>query len=141
MRLSAKERTALRAMAELARRYGEGLISLNEVAEAEGLPLSYLEQIASALRRSGLIHSARGVHGGYQLARKPEEITVGDIFRAVEGSLMTLDCMGADGSTCAREPICATRAIWLTVFDRLSDTLDHLSLADVLVEHGASALG
>ena len=139
MKLSSKERTALRAMAELARRYGEGPISLNEVAEAEALTLPYLEQVAASLRRSGLIQSVRGAHGGYQLTRKPDAITVGDIFRAVEGSLMNLDCMGTDGSACAREPICATRAIWLTVFERLSDTLDHLSLADVLIEHGVGS--
>lgn len=132
MKLSAKERTGLRAMVELARRHGEGPISLSEVARAQDLPFPYLERVVASLRRSELLSSVRGAHGGYLLAREPSMISVGDVFRAVEGSLMTLDCMSTEGSGCARESICATRNVWQIVVERLRETLDNTSLADVL---------
>lgn len=138
MRLSAKERTGLRAMVEFARRHGQGPVSLHDVAELEGLPLPYLEQVAGALRRYGLLRSVRGAHGGYLLTRIPAEISVGDIFRALEGTLIDLDCMGTDGSICAREPVCATRTVWQIVFDRLSETLDHTFLSDMVSEPALS---
>ncbi len=131
MKLTARERTGLRAMVEFARRYGQGPTALSEVASAQDLPLPYLEQVVALLRRAELLESVRGAHGGYMLARDPAEISAGDVFRAVEGALMTLDCMRTDGS-CAREPICATRNVWQIIVDRLEDTLDHTSLIDVL---------
>jgi Rrf2 family cysteine metabolism transcriptional repressor len=132
MKLSAKERLSLRAMAEFARRYGDGPIALGEVARVEGLPLPYLEQVVPALKHCGLLASVRGMRGGYMLAREPAAISLGDILRAVEGSLMTLDCMGRDGSPCAREPRCATRNVWHRVTELLGQALDGTSLADIL---------
>lgn len=132
MKLSARERTGLRAMVEFARRHGEGPTALSEVARVQELPLPYLERIVASLRRAGLLQSVRGAHGGYMLSTDPASISVGDVFRAVEGSLMTLDCMRADGYSCSREPTCATRNVWQTVADRLTDTFDNTSLADVL---------
>ncbi len=139
VKLTARERTGLRAMVEFARRYGEGPTALSEVARAQDLPLPYLEQVVAALRRAGLLESMRGAHGGYLLARHPAEISAGDVFRAVEGSLMTLDCMRTDGS-CVREPICATRNVWQIIVNRLQDALDNTSLADVLAWDGETLL-
>jgi len=133
MKLSSRERTGLRAMVELARHYGCGPVPLSKVSDAQGLPLPYLERIAASLRQAGLLESVRGVHGGYLLARTPAQISVGDIFRAVEGSLMSLDCMRED-ACCDREAICATRSVWAGVSVRLKETLDSTSLADVLLE-------
>lgn len=130
MKITSRERVGLRAMAELARHYGEGPIPLSQVAEVQDLPLPYLEQVAASLRRSGLLESTRGAHGGYTLARKPEHITVGDILRAVEGSLFSLDCM-RDDACCARQPLCAARSVWESVLVRLHETLDSMSLADI----------
>ena len=131
MRLTAKERTGLRAMVELARLYGQGPIPLSHVAEVQDLSLSYLERVASALRRAGLLESVRGARGGYMLSQEPSGITVGDVFRAVEGSLMSLDCM-RDDSCCDREGTCATRFVYEGVVARLRETLDHTTLADIL---------
>jgi len=131
MKLSSKEHTGLQAMVEFARRYGSGPTSLSEVARAQELPFPYLEQVIAPLRRSGLLTSARGVHGGYALARHPAAISVGDVFRAMEGSLITLDCMRPDGAPCAKESTCATRGVWQRVTKRLSETLDNLTLADI----------
>ena len=133
MKFSSRERTGLRAMVELARHFGLGPVPLSQVSTAQGLPLPYLERIAGSLRRAGLLESVRGVRGGYRLARTPDAISVGDIFRAVEGSLMTLDCM-REGGCCDREASCATRTVWAGVSARLRETLDSTSLADVLLE-------
>jgi Rrf2 family cysteine metabolism transcriptional repressor len=132
VRLSSKEHVGLQAMVEFARRYGRGPTSLSEVARTQELPLPYLEQVIASLRRAGLLASARGAHGGYTLTRHPTTISVGDIFRAMEGSLITLDCTRPDGSPCTKESSCATRSVWQTVARRLSETLDHLTLADIL---------
>ncbi len=133
MKLSSRERTGLRAMVELARHYGHGPVPLSQVSDVQGLPLPYLERIAGSLRQAGLLESVRGMHGGYMLARTPATISVGDIFRAVEGSLMSLDCMRPNTS-CDREAVCAARMVWAGVSARLKETLDGTSLADVLLE-------
>ena len=69
MRVSSKAHYGLRMMTEFAKAYGAGPLSIAEVARVEHLPLAYLEQLASQLRRGGLVESTRGVHGGYSLAR------------------------------------------------------------------------
>lgn len=132
MKFSARERSGLRAMVELARRHGHGPTPLRAVALVQGLSLAYLERVVALLRQSGLVTSIRGAHGGYALARQPDAISVGDVFRAVEGNLMPLDCMREDGATCGREAVCASRNVWQMVEERLSDTLNSTSLADLV---------
>lgn len=143
MKLTSKERTGLRAMVELARYYGQGPIALSEVARAEGLPMSYLERVAASLRRAGLIESMRGAHGGYLLTHAPEDVSVGDVFRALEGTLISLDCVGEGRTPCSRQEICASRNVWQLVADRLSETLDRTTLADLVHEpiHGLKEPG
>lgn len=120
-------------MVELARRHGQGPTSLAEVADVQGLSLPYLERIVPDLRRANLLESTRGAHGGYELTRAPASISVSEVFVAVEGGLIPLDCMRSDGAACARESVCATRSVWTVVTERLQETLGDTSLADVLV--------
>jgi len=132
MRFSTREQYGLRAMAELARYYGQGPVALADVAAAQGLPLPYLEQIVAPLRRAGLVRSTRGARGGYELARGPESITTGDVIRALEGSIVPIRCVNDSLVTpCAREDSCATRSVWEEVRDRLIETLDGITLADL----------
>lgn len=132
MRLSAKEQTGLRAMIEFARCHGSGPTSLSEVAQAQELPLPYLQQVVTELRRAGLLASVRGARGGYHLTREPGQIRVSDIIRALEGQLVTVDCMEPDGaSCCSREAICMARNVWQSLQDSLAATLDNITLADV----------
>lgn len=138
MRFSAKEQYGLRFMVELSRHYGMGPISLAQAAEAEELPEPYLEQIVAPLRHAGLVESLRGAHGGYLLARRPEEILVGDIIRALEGTIVTIPCVTEEsGVPCAREDICAARNVWEMVRDRLVATLDSMTLASLLKPESA----
>jgi Rrf2 family cysteine metabolism transcriptional repressor len=131
MKLSAKERTALRAMAELARRYGQGPVALNEVATSEGLALPYLERIAMDLRKAGLVTSVRGAHGGYCLSRTPETISIGDVIRSVEHSLVLLDCSPGKGSDYCHEAGCAAHLVLETIARRLEEALDNTCLASI----------
>lgn len=132
MRVSAKELYGLRAMSEFARRFGQGPLPLSEVAKAQGISQAYLEQIAIDLRRAGLLHSRRGAQGGYYLAQAPEAITAGDVIRALEGSILPIQCVADQKCTpCDLENGCSTRGIWEEVRDRLVETLDSITLADL----------
>ena len=97
MKVSTRVHYGLRAMTELARSYREDkLLSIAEIARSEGLPLAYLEQLVGELRRSGLVEGTRGVRGGYRLARAPEAITVGEIYRVLEGEVAPVDVAVVD---------------------------------------------
>ena len=132
VKVSAKEQHGLRAMAELAARYGEGPVPLGEVAEAQGISLDYLEQIVPDLRSASLLQSTRGARGGYQLARPPGEITVGQVLEALDGDILPIRCLGEqDALLCDRSPTCAARTVWTTVYQRVVEALNGMTLADL----------
>src|SRR3972149_1978693 len=85
MQISAKGEYAIRAVLDLALQRERGLTPIQGIATRQGIPQRYLEQVLLALKRAGLLASKRGSTGGYHLTRAPEEITVGDVLRAVEG--------------------------------------------------------
>ena len=133
MKFSSKEQYGLRMMVEVARHEGHGPVPLSHVAEAEQLPLPYLEQIIMLLRQADLLHSLRGAHGGYILARTPKEISVGDIIRALEGTIVPIPCVTEEFcAPCGREDTCAARNVWELVHNRLVEALDSMTLADLL---------
>ena len=141
MRVSARELYGLRAMSEFARHFGRGPLSLAEVARSQGISRAYLEQIAIDLRRAGLLRSRRGAQGGYYLAQAPEKTTAGDVIRALEGSILPIRCVAGDGeSLCSCEEDCSARGIWEQVYDRLVETLDAITLADLGQERMATDL-
>jgi Rrf2 family transcriptional regulator, cysteine metabolism repressor len=132
VRVSARELYGLRAMGAFARHFGQGPLSLAEVARTQGISQPYLEQIAIDLRRAGLLRSRRGAQGGYYLARAPETTTAGDVIRALEGAILPVQCMDEEKcQPCAREDECTARGIWEEVRDRLVETLDAITLADL----------
>lgn len=135
MKLSAREQYGLRAMIELARRYGEGPVSLSDVAHGQMISLPYLEQIVPLLKDAGLIESTRGAYGGYALSQAPHKITIGDIIRALEdGHIMPLKCIpaSAESDSCAREEICMARDVWRRLHDGIAGVLDSTTLADLI---------
>ena len=133
MRISSKGRYGLRAMIELASQDGKGPVLLKDVAEAQGLPLGYLEQIISPLRKAGLVRSFRGARGGYQLARAPEQINALEIVEALEGPLAPLDCV-TEPRACDRAPGCAARDLWCRLHRAMADTLSRTTLAQLVEE-------
>ncbi len=121
------------AMFQLALEYGKGPISLNNIAENQGLSESYLEQLFSTLRKDGLIKSVRGAQGGYLLAYDPQEITVGQILRSLEGDLAPAECVGEDPSSdCFKENGCATKLVFVKIKDSIDKVIDTISLADMI---------
>jgi Rrf2 family cysteine metabolism transcriptional repressor len=119
-------------MSEFARHHGMGPLSLAEVARRQGISQAYLEQIAIDLRRAGLLQSRRGATGGYFLDGAPESTTAGDVIRALEGSILPVQCVAEQKCTpCSMEDGCSARGIWEQVRDRLVETLDSITLADL----------
>lgn len=134
MRVSSKGHYGLLAIAELARRYEQGLISLSEIANAEHLPLPYLEQIVAPLRIAGLVEATRGLHGGYRLARDPSQVSVGEVVRRLEGPIALVECTteGYQTGTCERESGCTSRGVWTQVSEAINNVLNTLTLADLI---------
>ena len=139
MMFSTKAEYGVRVMAHLAGREGEGPASLASIAEAEGLPLAYLEHLAARLRRAELVESRRGAHGGYSLARPAATITMAEVVRALEGEIAPIECITADADgalVCARdgEPghdPCPTKLLWTRVQGSIVRTLSEITLADL----------
>src|ERR671933_585824 len=148
MKVSTRVHYGLRAMTELARSYREDrLLSIAEIARSEGLPLAYLEQLVGELRRAGLVEGTRGVRGGYLLARAPEMITVGDVYRVLEGEVAPVDCTAEDylPGSCTREMVCLSRSVWERVQAAILKVLDSTTLDDLLIsealQHAHAAAG
>jgi Rrf2 family protein len=138
MMFSTKAEYGVRVMAHLAGRPGAEPTSLGSIAEAEGLPLAYLEHLVQRLRRAGLVESRRGAHGGYSLARSAAEIPMSEVVQALEGEIAPIECItaDADGSlVCAREgeSPCPTKLLWTRVQGSIIRTLNEMTLADLVV--------
>jgi Rrf2 family transcriptional regulator, cysteine metabolism repressor len=134
IRFSTRGEYGLRMMVDLARHYGEGPQPLVEVARHEALPAAYLEQLVGKLRRASLVTSRQGAHGGYELARPPAEVTVGEVMRTLEGPISPMIC-ATEGDTeplCERQDFCSTNLVWLRVRDSIAQALDSLTLADLV---------
>jgi Rrf2 family protein len=149
MMFSTKAEYGIRVLAHLARAAvsngDDGVaaatpISLAAIAEAEGLPLAYLEHLAARLRRAELVESRRGARGGYSLARPAESITMAEVVQALEGEIAPIECIteGSDGVlVCARdgEPghdPCPTKLLWTRVQGAIVRTLRDMTLADLV---------
>ncbi len=133
MKFSAKEQYGLRAMVELAKRYGQGPVSLGTVAQSQAISLAFLEQVVMPLRAAGLLDSTRGANGGYALTRNPGSVTVAEILRALEGDVVSFSCVSnAADAPCKRgEGACGARQVWERVQGRLTEALDATTLADL----------
>jgi len=128
-------------MTQLAQTYDRGLLSLTEIARAEQLPLAYLEQLVGELRRSRLVEGTRGLHGGYRLSRAPGEITIGEIYRVLEGPVAPVECTTEDyqPGSCDLENGCLSRDVWVRVRQSINQVLDSITLADLTRGCAASA--
>lgn len=147
LRVSTRGEYGVRLMVYLARHYGDGPCSLTEISQSEGLELQqqYLEQLVRSLRQHELVESTRGAHGGYRLARPPEQMRMSEIVRALEGPIAPMICAteGEMAIICDRLDGCSTHFLWAHVRDAVAAALDGLSLADLLREADATqpALG
>mgnify|MGYP003771967439 CR=1 FL=1 len=123
MKISTKGRYGLTIMIELAKRFGEGPISLKTIAQTHDLSEHYLEQLISPLRNAGLVKSVRGAYGGYILAHEPANITSGDIISVLEGPISPVEGIEDE------EP--AKRELWIRIRDAVKEVLDSTTLEDL----------
>ncbi|MDQ7793075.1 MAG: Rrf2 family transcriptional regulator [bacterium] len=138
--MTTRGRYAMMAMFDLALRGEREPVPIKAVAERQGLSDRYLGQLFTPLRKAGLVRSVRGAQGGYVLTRKPDEISVGDVLRAVEGPISPVHCV-SDPGACARVDGCVTRGIWRKLRDRIVEVLDAITLADLCEEAGQEQIG
>lgn len=150
MLFSTKAEYGVRLMVELGRRNGDASpdsaapVSLTALAEAENLPLSYLEHLVAKLRQAGLVSSVRGAHGGYRLARDPREITMLDVVVALEGPIAPMECFHEtpEGRVlCSHESdgdhACATKLLWTRVQGGVTKALAGTTLTELVKFAGA----
>jgi Rrf2 family cysteine metabolism transcriptional repressor len=135
MILSTKGRYGLKMMYEFALNYGGGPMSLKEVAQKQRLSETYLEQLIAHLRKAGLVTSIRGAQGGYELSRKPGEITVGEIIRELEGPLAPSECVLDSEPECSNADYCVTRLIWEKIMDSINNVIDSITLDDMIQDY------
>lgn len=132
MKVSTKGRYALRIMADLAMHNNGEYIRLKDISERQAITLKYMEQIMPSLTKAGYVKSYRGNNGGYMLARKPEEYTVGEILRSTEGSLSPLACIEDVPNRCPRKEECTTLAFWEGLWKVINEYVDGITLADLI---------
>lgn len=131
MKLSTRARYGVRLMLELALNSGKGQVFLKDIAREEELSEKYLSLIIIPLKARGLVSSTRGAHGGYTLAKPATEITLKEIVDILEGDICLVDCV-KNPSACSRSDTCASRDLWTKVSDRISQTLDAITLDELV---------
>lgn len=134
MKLTTKGRYAVTAMLDLSLHQSEGPITLADIAQRQGLSLSYLEQLFSRLRKRELVGSVRGPGGGYILGREPEDINIAELIVAVDESVDTTRCGGA--GNCQGNKTCLTHQLWQDLSDRIYEYLGSISLRDLMERKG-----
>lgn len=131
--LTKKSKYGLRAMLMLAEQTGHGPVLVADLAERQRLPKKFLEAILLELKRHGLLHSKKGRGGGYLLSHAPDEITVGQIIRVLEGPLALVPCVSQTAyvpcDECQDEKTCGVRLAMKDVRDATARILDHMTLA------------
>jgi Rrf2 family protein len=132
MELNTKGRYAVMAMTDLARHGGKGAVSLGAIAERQQISLAYLEQIFLKLRRAGLVESARGRTGGYQLARPAGAITIAEIMHAADEPVEMTRCAVHGLSGCVGSSKCLTHDLWRALGDHIQAFLARVTLRDVI---------
>lgn len=146
MLFSTKAEYGVRLMVELGRQPGSSPVSLSAVAEAERLPLSYLEHLVAKLRNAGLVSSTRGAHGGYRLAKPAEAITLDEVVEALEGQIAPMECFHEtpEGKVlCSHENdgdrACATKLLWTRVQGGVTRALAGTTLEELVEFSGGRA--
>lgn len=133
MKISTRGRYGIRMMLVLALHYEQGTIPLRTIAKEQGISEKYLEQIVNPLMKAGIVKSFRGAQGGYILTNPPDQITVGEILRILEGSLSPVDCV--DYENCPNVDACVSLSIWRKMKEALDEVVDAITLADMVQEY------
>ena len=139
MKFSTKGRYGLKAMLDLAVHNHEGQVVLKSIAERQGLSENYLEQLFAVLKKAKLVNSIRGSQGGYSLAESPENITVGEILKALEGPLVSADCVAENGESChSSYNCCVTKSVWTKIQEGIDNVANSITLQQLVEDFNKS---
>jgi Rrf2 family cysteine metabolism transcriptional repressor len=131
MKISTRGRYGTRAMLDLANHYGQGPISLKDLATRQEISPKYLEQLLIPLRTAGIIKSIRGAKGGYVLAREPGMVSLDEIILILEGSMAPVECVD-NPESCHRACLCVTHEVWCAIGEKVTQMLHDITLRDLV---------
>ncbi len=133
LKITTKGRYGLRALIDLARYSEIEPVSINSIATRQGISERYLEQLMTLLKKAGIIKSIRGAGGGYVLAKDMSDISVGDVLRALEGSLESVECTGfSQEDSCEAAGGCVTKYVWKRINESINQTVNEISLKQLV---------
>jgi Rrf2 family transcriptional regulator, cysteine metabolism repressor len=131
MKISTRTRYGMRAILELAVAYKATPLQIKVIAERQDISAKYLEQLIAIIKAAGLVRSLRGPHGGYVLAKPPQDIKLSEIFRVLEGPVLTVECVENE-QACPKYADCVTRQLWIEVNEAILNVLENKTLADLV---------
>ena len=135
MNLSKKGRYGLRAMLDLALNATNESVSIKSISERQLISENYLEQIIATLKKAKYVKSTRGPKGGYSLMKEPNQISVGDILRVLEGDLNPVDCIAVNETkACDEAELCVTKFVWKKISESINEVVDNITLEDLMQE-------
>lgn len=132
MKISTRGRYALRMMLDMALSDSDKPVRVRDIAKRQDISEKYMEQIMSILNKAGFVRSIRGPQGGYFLAKKPEDYTVGMILRLTEGSLFPVECLENTDGRCSRQEDCVTYLLWKKLDEAIRSVVDTVTLEDLV---------
>ena len=136
MQISTKGRYGLRAIVDLAKHAQEVPIPINNIAVRQDISERYLEQLMAKLKKAELVKSVRGANGGYILGKECEDISVGDVLRALEGNLESADCKGfLEKDACESADGCMVKFVWQKIDDSVNATVDKITIKELLTQN------
>lgn len=131
MKLSTRTRYGIRAILELAVSHGKKPLQTKIIAQRQHISVKYLEQLMATLKAGGFVRSIRGSKGGYILAKAPNRIKLSDVFNALEGPVITVECL-ENKSYCMRIADCVARQVWAQVQEAIETVLESITLQDLV---------
>lgn len=133
MKISYKGDYALKTLLELALNYNKGVVPINDLAKKGDIPDKFLEQVLLTLKKGGFVDSKRGINGGYFLARPPEDITLGEVIRFIEGPIEPVTCVGKNNyDECKDFKSCVFRDIWSQIYTATALVIDTVTFAELV---------
>ncbi len=131
MKLSTRSRYGTRMMVDLAQHYDKGPVQIGDIAKRQDISVKYLEQLIIPLKKADYIRSVRGPKGGHMLTRPPEEITVGEIVKILEGGIDLSGCI-ENPDACERTERCLTRGVWEEATKAMYEKLNSTTLSKMI---------
>lgn len=130
----------MRAVFELAKRQGTGVIKISDIAEAQAIPTRFLENILNHLKKAGFVESVRGKDGGYLLARSARELTVGEVVRFIEGPLRPVECAtGGKKGACSMYGRCVFLSLWKRAEEALEAVYNGTTFEELVIQDAEQA--